>query len=311
MNNRDIAHKFFYEHKNDTNYTANNTSFFNDVFCSYYTCIGYIYTNKTGKKTLMLSNSNFSNTTAKHISYLRQACPFDVLYVPMQYGENMKYKTPADRVKFTAGLLAEQIANEIKAKKTYTRKADRDSAQDLQATAENFCKVTGEKIKGLAKYNKYIGIKLNTEEIKKANAKARALAKAKAEKTKKLIAKMQKRLANVPLLDSVNKYIFDFVAYKATPEEIQNRDIFIKSFEIENPSFVTIDAAQNQVKTSQGVYMDIDTIKPFLRAWQAGRNIHGLKIGYYTILENNAQHVKIGCHNIPTANIKALADMLL
>lgn len=310
---QDLSHAFFYTpYDNEHEKRAASASFCGNVYYSYYTTIGYLYEDKNGKKTLFCSYDTMTATTGKHLSYLKSACPFEVLEVPFLYGKHFPgYTNSKDAARYIKENFRNEILQDINAKRKYTRKENREYSKSLLERAASFQNITGLKIENFKKYKKYLERVLNAENIKKAAQKARALAKRKAEKTKKLIAKMQKRLANVPLLDTVNKYIFDFVAYKATPEELQNRDLFIKSFEIDNPSFVTIDPAQNQIKTSQGVTMDIQTIKPFLKMWQAGKNIHGLKIGFYTILENTSKVLKIGCHNIPQANIKALADMLL
>lgn len=309
-NNQDIAHGFFYEHPENVNCYGNSTSFYNDVFCSYATAIGYIYTDKNGKRTLLASRDNFSNTTAKHINYLLRACPFDYINVKFEYGYNLKYATQKDILKHLACNFEKLILNDMKYKKTYTRKEDRQYSEQLKKDCLDFCGVTNTKIKSLTKYIKYLDKALNQEHIKQAAKKAREAAKKKAEKTKKLIAKFKKRLEKTPLLESINKYIFNFKSYEATEQEKQEKELFIKSFEVDRPSFVTLDPC-GVVKTSQGITEPLPAVVPLLRAWKSGKNIIGLKIGFYTVLENNAKQVKIGCHNIPTANIQALADTLL
>lgn len=308
-NNQDIVHGFYYDHPQDVLCTANSTSFYNNVFNSYYTTIGYIYEDENNR-ALLVSMYNFSKTTSKHLHYLINACPFHFVYVPFKYGENLKYKSQKEVVCFIADNFAKLIENDKKAKYTYTRKEDREYSKKLLENALDFCRITKAKIKGLENYKKYLDEKLNAENIKQAAQKAREAAKKKAEKTKKLIAKFKKQLEKTPLLNSINKYIFDFKNNEATAEEKLEKELFIKSFEVDRPSFVTLDPC-GVVKTSQGITEPLPAVVPLLRAWKSGKNIIGLKIGFYTVLENNEKQVKIGCHNIPTANIKALADMLL
>ena len=304
----ELSHAFYYTEDSEQ-HSAASASFEKNKFYSYYTCIGYKYSGH-GRRVLFVSWDTMSATTGKHRSYLINACPFEVLQVPFKYGEHAPH-AEKEILKYIAENFANCIKYDMQAKKTYTRAADRDYTQQLLKNALAFVDITKVKIKGLAKYAKFCAEHLNAENIKQAAKKARERAAKKAEQTKKRIEAFKKRIAKTPLLESINKYCFDFKSWQATKEELEQRALFIASFGIENPSFVTIDSAQNAVKTTQAVTLPIKDIKPLLKAWKNGLNIIGQKCGIYTILENNAQRVKIGCHNIPTENIKALANALL
>lgn len=307
-NIEEMAHTFYYTSDKEKHYT-NSASFEEKKFYSYYTCIGYIY-NKNGRRVLFVSWDTMSSTTGKHRSALIHACPFEVLEVPFLYGNHAPYNEK-DILKYIADNFANCIKNDMQAKHTYTRAADREYTSKLLKNAAAFVEYTKVKIKGLAKYTKYCAERLNAEHIKQAAKKARERAAQKAKQTKKRIEAFKKRLEKTPLLESINKYCFDFKSWQATKEEQEQRALFIASFGIENPSFVTIDSERGTVHTTQKVSLNIKEVLPLLRAWKHGKNIVGQKCGIYTILENNAQRVKIGCHNIPTENIKALASMLL
>lgn len=57
--------------------------------------------------------------------------------------------------------------------------------------------------------------------------------------------------------------------------------------------------------------MDGDTARALLKAWKAGRVKVGQHIGPYTLLEMTAAYVRIGCHKIPTQNIRELYSVLI
>ena len=88
MNNYDIAHNFFYQEGENFDKYYKSMSYNNDKFYSYGTIIAKKMIDKNGDKCLFLSANNFSNTTTKHINYLRQACPYyNILYVPVDYNQ--------------------------------------------------------------------------------------------------------------------------------------------------------------------------------------------------------------------------------
>lgn len=308
-----LAHEFFYK-EHDEECRTRSAWFKGARFGSYGTCIGYIFTDKQGRKTLLASDSYMSATTAKHLNALKNACPFGVTDVPFHYGDSFYlYRTQKEVLKRIAELFAVRLESEISEKRTYTRKPDREYALDLLKNMNEFVRITGQRIKGLAKYNKYLSVALSAENIKKASARVRAQAKKQAEKTKQLVEKFKRDVAKKPLLDLIKKYVFDFRYYKSTKAELKEQELFNKMFDtdLHNPSFVIVDKENGVVKTSQNITMPISDVLPLLKMWKHKHNIVGLMLGQYTVLANNDKFVKIGCHNIPTANIKALADVLL
>lgn len=309
---QDLSHAYFYTpYDSEHEKRAASASFCGNVYYSYYTTIGYIYEDKNGKKTLFCSYSTMTQTTGKHLSYLKRACPFEVLEVPFIYGKHFPgYTNSTDAARYIRENFASEILQDMEAQKRYTRKEDREASKSLLDRAASFQKITGLKIENFKKYQKYLERALNSDFIKAQEAKRRANAAKKAAQTKKAIEKLKKQLSKTPLLDSINKYCFNF-PWDASQEEKTKKDLFIKSFNVQNPSFVTVDAAQGIVKTTQNITFKICDILPALKLWKHGKNIIGLKLGFYTIIENNANIVKIGCHNIPTANIDALANALL
>lgn len=307
----DLAHGFFYDPQDGERCYTNggSASFLGDRFISYGTCIGYVVTDKYGDKVLLVSNDNMSVTTSKHISRLINACPFSFIRVPFQYGESLSGYTQEQVLKHLAERLEQLIEREIQAKYTYTRAAQREHSQDLLSMTAKFIEKTGVKVKGAIKFKNYLDRKLSVESIKKASAQARQQAKIKAEKTRKLVEKFKKKLATGDVYPLIEKYFFGYRVF--TKDELLERELLEKSFDVERPSFVMVDKENGRVITSQRVSVTIDEVKPLLKLWKHKHNIVGLNLAQFTVLANNDKMVKIGCHNIPVANIQALADMLL
>ncbi len=306
-----LAHEFYYKEHNEECRTR-SAWFKGNRFGSYGTCIGYLFTDKQGKKTLLASDSYMSATTAKHLNALKSACPFDIASVPFHYGDSFYlYRTQKDVLKRIAELFAVRLDNEMSEKKTYTRKPDREYALELLKNMNEFVRITGQRIKGLAKYNKYLSVALSAENIKKASARVRELAKKKAEKMRKAVEHFKKVVSKKPLLDLVDKYVLEWTYTGKSDIERKEKELFENMFGVENPSFVGLCKDKNAVRTSQRIVMPVCEIITALKCWKHKHNILGFKLGKYTVLANNDKFVKIGCHNIPTANIKALADVLL
>ncbi len=239
------------------------------------------------------------------------ACPFSWIRVPFIYGESLSGRTQEQVVEILALKLESLIDHEIEAKKTYTRAAERDYAEHLLSMVAKFEEKTGVKVKGTLRFKHYLDNRLSDEAVKKARARVRKQAQAKAEKTRKLIEKFKKGLKNAPLYPLLEKYVFNWKEWQFTDAEKKEREIFLASFDVENPSFVMVDIPNNMAITTQRVHVSLDEVRPLLKAWKHGHNIVGAKCGMYTVLANNDKMVKIGCHNIPVANIQALADILL
>lgn len=307
----DLAHGFFYDPQDGERCYTNggSASFKDDRFISYGTCIGYVVKDKYGDKVLLVSDDTFSVTTAKHIRYLINACPFSWIRVPMNYGHEYSGLTQAEIIGRIGRNLEYLITKEMAAKYTYTRAAQRESSQHLLSMTAKFIEKTGVKVKGAIKFKNYLDKKLSVESIKKASARARQQAKIKAEKTRKLVEKFKKKLATGDVYPLIEKYFFGYKLF--TKEELLERELLEKSFDVERPSFVRVDKENGRVITSQRVSVTIDEVKPLLKLWKHKHNIVGLNLAQFTVLANNDKMVKIGCHNIPVANIQALADLLL
>lgn len=65
----------------------------------------------------------------------------------------------------------------------------------------------------------------------------------------------------------------------------------------------------NEIQSSQRASVPIKEARILYKAIKAGKPVHGHKIGYYTVISCNGS-LKIGCHDIPMAEINRLAAVL-
>ena len=84
--NMDICHDFFYAEGRYYNPRSKNVGYSNNVFYSYDTAIAKLVKNKFGDTICLMSCEGFSNTTRKQMSYLRRACRFEIIEVPVSMG---------------------------------------------------------------------------------------------------------------------------------------------------------------------------------------------------------------------------------
>ena len=65
-----------------------------------------------------------------------------------------------------------------------------------------------------------------------------------------------------------------------------------------------------RVETTRGVRVDVNDAAKLYRRIKAGKDIHGYRIDYYTVISLNGV-LKIGCHNINLSNMHAIGEKLL
>ena len=95
MQNRDVAHRFFYDSIDSSFEKRSMTVWYSHgKYYSYSTCIGEMSTDINGKNIFIISDNNFSMTTSKHLGELRRACPYsvvDIYYLPQSQGNREFY----------------------------------------------------------------------------------------------------------------------------------------------------------------------------------------------------------------------------
>ena len=85
MNAQLLAHSGFYNPEGRGEYAGCPLKFSNYGglhFISYSTTIARVVNDRNGNQVTLVSDYNYSHTTAKHLSYIRGASPYPVVFVP-------------------------------------------------------------------------------------------------------------------------------------------------------------------------------------------------------------------------------------
>lgn len=298
MKNIDVAHLFFYQGAyNYFDRGSMNVSYRCDTYYSYYTAIAKKITGKEGQDILLISDDNFSQTTAKHINELRRACPFgynNIISVPQDYGKHyLEIETIVKR-------LADNIIKASGYKMTL--KANREyfinCYETLLKLNEKVCDIEQDFIDRFTPlYNDINGPE------KLAILKAKNKEKER-KKQLKLKAELQILITDLDLSS---------LAYRAySDKSFDDKELKQKIKQYINPSndlsFIWFEG--ESVKTSQHITVNRNEVETLLKLWSKGKLKHGMTISYYTVLEVTSKYVKVGCHKIPTENLQALCNQM-
>ena len=290
VSNSTICHDFFYSGFNKTRCLSSFNVWYRDnFFMSYGTIIGMVVPNKKGKNVLLISNCNFSNTTAGHRQHLLSANPFDSYVVPFEYGNKW------DSVDRIASRFEEHLAHYASQK--MTRAENRNEFIYFYRCACSFSENI-QTLDCLDQYRALYDTLRDDEKVKELKAKQRKEDAAKHKQAKK---ELEKLLKDTPYLEMV-KFAFTF-----------NTDNAKAIRKVLNPNndyslaFVWLD--NDEYRTSKGIRMTKTVGDIALKAWQKGLLKIGDKLGQFTVLKINDDFVKIGCHTIPTENLRALVSI--
>lgn len=291
MTNWDFCHQFFYD--DFTSYKGyGNMHYDSDKFYSYSTIIGKVIERKQGN-VLLISKETFSATTSKHISYLKQACPFGyaIVKVPVDIGQ---YDIDPNK-------LPEEFCSELDsyAKQGFTTASVRNEFRDTLDAMEHLVELGIIKVRKttIKKYEKLWTDNTDPEKLKQEKAK-------KAAATRKANEKLRKELANT--LSNVS-YLEQIEMAYSYWSNCEFKDKLKKILNPENKwSFIW--KTDSGYETSKGLRLDAEDIDVALRLYKHGKLKHGMKIDKYTVMEVTADHVTVGCHKVPVENIKAIME---
>lgn len=313
-----IFHKFFYAGEAENAQGRAAVSFYGWTFKSYNTTIGIKTPGKDGRPVLLIADSSFSNTTNAHLSALRAACPYTsshIIRVPFEWGD-VWYKHE-NGISALLQRFIDRLSNWKIDQLKYieSRRAFLYTYYNLS----RFLELVAPKRPAraiLQKIEELAVIANETEDRKKRNelisgltAKREAAAKRKAAAEKQKHAELLKQFSDVSYLDKIR------IAYweRFRPEvPYETRAVLRNIFNPDGSlSYVVPGLSGEDVITTQGVYMDGQTVRALLKAWKAGRIHAGQHIGPYTIREIKPGYAQIGCHKIPMQNIRELYSALV
>jgi len=289
MNNSQVVHAFFYQEKTGkTNGKAPSCHFENEKFFSYGTIIGQIVKGKNNKNILITSYNSHSNTTAKHLSALRYACPYDIVELNTIRGQSSFYIE--EQVKKSLEYLSEYDEN------LFSKKDNRDEFTNKYESLEKInnllynVKFT-KKIK-----NKYESIH-DESKIKELKSKIK-------EKQKKEHEKLEKELKSYIKNNNFSQLCgLVYSRFSTIDNKLKAK---LKKYIQPDNDVSIIYFNGDYLKTSQNIKVDKVEACVLIRLWKNNKLKHGMTILGYTVLEVNKDFIKVGCHKITTDNLNKL-----
>lgn len=267
--NSECIHTFA-QRTQDNGRTSNNNIFFEgDRIYSY----GHHY--ELGRflddKTILINDEGYSNSTAKHITLLVGATS--------QYKQYYKTKTDISIV-----------YREIMYLKTKLAKARKPQMyiSQIYNLWNSFNEYINERNqKQLRKYKEYKELLLFVDSLQEETSIEDLRNWAK-EETRKKKDKEQKQLT-----ENLTK----FRAYESNYFRIGGKD------------YLRLSKCAQFVETSQGVKIDVNEAKRYLKLLKSGVIMRGQKIGNYTTISFD-KLLRIGCHNISKEEIQYINELI-
>ena len=302
MQNIEVAHKFFYDLGGSFERRSMTVSYDHFKYWSYGTVIGKITKDIDGNFICLVSDNNFSMTTAKHLNNLRSACRFEMYYLPQHMYDHDFYSNE----------LIERLKNGLNYYSTakLTQKANRNGFTHYYTMLKNTLKIEDfqqytNEIKTILKEHEELFNTLN-DDIKIKELKEK-LAKQQKEKQAKLKKELEIILDNYSYLHLI-QFAFGNLSLNekeyTKEQQIELKAKLKKHFNPNNDLAFCWFNCDNGVSTSKHITVDRKEATTLLKIWKAGKLRHGMKIGCYTILQIMNNYIQIGCHKIPMENMK-------
>ena len=267
--NSECIHTFAQQTQNNGRTSNNNIFFEEDKIYSY----GYHY--ELGRflddKTILINDKGYSVSTGNHISLLIGATS--------QYKQYYKTKTDIHLVHGQIMYLKDKLS---KARKPQIY------ISQIYSLWNSFNEYINERKKNeLRKYNEYKELLLFVDSLQDETSLEDLRHWAK-EETRKKKDKEKKQLT---------KSLAKFRAYENNYFRIGNND------------YLRLSKCAQFVETSQGVKIDAEEAKRYLKLLKSGAMMRGAKIGNYTTISFD-KLLRIGCHNISKEEIQYINQLI-
>lgn len=308
-----LYHAFFYQSEGYPNRAESRSAsvrYAGNHFYSYGTEIGMIW-NKTGEPVLFLSHDSLSNTTAKHISALRAACPFKVLCIPFKFDDDFSHGSDEHFIRMIISRF--ELSLRKYKKEHLTSLENRCSFTDWYKRFCSFIHFTdGSRFCNHANW-KYIYELMEWVRYTDDNdAEIRKLRAEKARKTKE--ANKRKALAKAERIAKTRNLILEAGGLFKYVQTVKTNAQWNEVYEVLDTNYVCWPDVgpdgKNIVKTSAGIKVDADIVSKMLKLWKAGKVKEGMHLACYVITHIGDDYVQIGCHKIVRENIDALYKAL-
>lgn len=349
MNAQTMAHRGFYDPDGRGEYAGCPLKFSNWGgelhFISYSTTVARVVNDRNGNKVTLLSDCTYSVTTGKHLSYISGASPYPVLLVPncendalYTFRRQLQYYQKIE-TEWTCGFKPEDFLRAnvrymlMHLLRMFDNYQERVGGLDELLPMRNAGMVANYERLCLAIENKTMSRKEALKQAKEGFVVAqeeqrqleiaREKARKKAEAAYKRKMTIRRKAVEQQLGEARNNPDLLRFAYTwrsdLTEEQNMRRVMLqeclrkihydVNGYGEKAASFIW---AQDDglIHTSQGISCSMDVVKRLLHMWLNKQDIIGQPCDGYTVVMNTADYVKVGCHVIPTWNVRALAKQL-
>lgn len=346
-----ICHRAFYDPQSRgeyagcrmsfTHYESNDTT----VIYSYSTAVARVVRGLNGDKYTLISDYGYSATTRKHLACIRYASPHTLIHVPDCETGDLKYTFKQALERWT--MESNTTLDDFKQADTRHRFLNLlgmfDYYQEkigglddllpmresrLFTTFEILChdlsagEMSRKECFAKARENYNLDEQAYQEELARKAKIARDYAIAQKRKrtikTKQALAVIaeynaKKAINSMLIWQCINPWradITDEVREQLLQIRNQFADVHYETATgTRRASYVFVE--QDHISTSQGVRVEIPTVKRLLTMWKAKQSIIGEQCEAYRVVANNKDYVQVGCHVIPLWNVQMLYNELI
>ena len=222
-------------------------------------------------KTILINDEGYSNSTAKHITLLVGATS--------QYKQYYKTKTNISIVYRDIMYFKKKLSKARKPKIYISQIYSLWNSLNEYINERNQKQIT--KYKEYKELKKFVNSLQDETSIKDLRNWAKEEAKKKKEKEQK----------------QLTENLVKFREYKKDYFRIGGKD------------YLRLSKCAQYVETSQGVKIDVEEAKRYLKLLKSGAMMRGQKIGNFTTISFN-KLLRIGCHNIDKEQIKYINQLI-
>ena len=283
MNNEVVAHRFIYGET--TSAKGSNFSFEYDKLYSYYSTLAKI---NREKKIVYIDSkiAGYSNSSRKHTNYLYRAIPIDYSVFQWEFSE--------DFITCKKNEIFKLINMEARARKV-------SYLPQIKRIIDNVNKyIEVHQVKKLSKE-----VKAHIKDIKSIDIDNLI------ESSAEVIKKDKERLLRIKNLEDKKKQ-----EYRQNILDKFLGQVYSKS----NKSTIKYDPNYNSVylkvddesiKTTNSIVVPLRESLALYRSYLSGKNIHGLKLGNYSVVKSSQDSVTIGCTVISAKELDRVLGKLV
>jgi len=319
--NRSVSHDFYYrgvDEGRSGDYRGCSISYSRRVARSYSTVVaqvipakgyrdGDVRTREPSSGRTLVSTFTMSNTTGRHIGYLRSSSPFECISVPMRRGGGE--------------LMPQELANRFYEELGYyvkelNTKANREEFMHmLNALKRVRDEASEEWAKPLrhARFRRFLKVDVS-KEAEALKARNRRLAAKAARETRETIAKYVKDRKGGDYCEFMHalfdpRYESGRYRFSDRQREILRDRVCGGKHAWDIPAYVWLDG--DEIETSKGVRVPVSEAKVAMRLWASGKDMRTLPVDRYHIVSYEGDTIQIGCHKIPRENMLALYEAVM